>query len=761
MTCDLPLCPVPFDLHLRHISDLLLANPGFGQPGRIDILLGVDIFVDILRHGWQTGPPRSPTAFETGFGWVLCGSAGSTTSSVQTNLHIATFQTLVTSGDDILRRFWEIEESPTDHSSLSMEERTVVRHFESNHSHTEEGRFIVPLIKKPGAKRIGKSGAQAVRRFLSLERSLTTRGCFKEFREVMQNTWTWAMLRLFRLQNWKSHLMVFSTCPCMQFTRLQAPLPRSELFLMLQLSLLLEYHLMIRSLLDQPSILRWLMFSCASDCTPLLWLLTSAKCIALSNWPWPIEICTVLYGDLTPRKTTAWPESPYGVSASSFATNMAVKQNAIDHAHEYPLAAEAVEKSFYVNDCLSGAASPESAMMLQQQLDSLFTCGGFLLRKWNPSVLQGFQQSSETLAIFKQSPNLISTPKLLVLSGTWLLINSAWRLRTFPPWQCNEKSCCIRHSKGLRCLGVVLTRHYQNENPPPMPMGNQEQLGWSSPWRNSWTLATVEKWTSHLGNHAHSPLLLTCWSDHCINATAWFQWCIWGSLCWSCLAAHGRFTWECSHLTCSLKDEGISNKASFHTQIGTLWRSSAHQTILSHQGDIPTTNELYLCLDGQHHCVELVFWQSQKIQNRTEYPTSMTRFLWIDGAICLVRKILPIVPLKAYFLSNWKSTICGGRYFTGYNLGHLLGQSSLTYLSNQSVKKKENYVTWLLSNPSSLSLPFDRFSNFTRLKRITAWILHFINNAHPSTLKMKGANVHPHLTVSKLSASENYWLSLV
>ena len=113
---------------------LPLADPGFGQPGRIDMLLGVDVFVEILRHGRRTGPPGSPTAFETEFGWVLCGGAGSNASSTQANLHVTTFHTSITSGDDILRRFWEIEESPTNQSSLSMEERTVVRHFESNHS---------------------------------------------------------------------------------------------------------------------------------------------------------------------------------------------------------------------------------------------------------------------------------------------------------------------------------------------------------------------------------------------------------------------------------------------------------------------------------------------------------------------------------------------------------------------------------------------------------------------------------------------------
>ena len=59
----------------------------------------------------------------------------------------------------------------------------MVRHFEENHSRTEEG---VPLPKDPSAKPIGESRSQAVRRFLSLERSLNAKSCFRELDEVMQ-----------------------------------------------------------------------------------------------------------------------------------------------------------------------------------------------------------------------------------------------------------------------------------------------------------------------------------------------------------------------------------------------------------------------------------------------------------------------------------------------------------------------------------------------------------------------------------------------
>ena len=81
----------------------------------------------------------------------------------------------------------------------------------------------------------------------------------------------------------------------------------------------------------------------------------------------------------------------FGVSASSFAANMALRQNATDYAQEFAIGADVVQKCFYVDDCLTGADDPRSALNLQRQLTHLFSRGGFVLRKWNssdPSVLE-------------------------------------------------------------------------------------------------------------------------------------------------------------------------------------------------------------------------------------------------------------------------------------------------------------------------------------------------------------------------------------
>ena len=73
VTSDLPLSPVSLKPEWTHLQGLPLADQQFGTPGRIDLLLGVDVYVDSLLYGQRSGPPNSPVAFKSIFGWVLAG----------------------------------------------------------------------------------------------------------------------------------------------------------------------------------------------------------------------------------------------------------------------------------------------------------------------------------------------------------------------------------------------------------------------------------------------------------------------------------------------------------------------------------------------------------------------------------------------------------------------------------------------------------------------------------------------------------------
>ena len=75
----------------------------------------------------------------------------------------------------------------------------------------------------------------------------------------------------------------------------------------------------------------------------------------------------------------------FGVAASSFAANMTLKQNAINHRESHPKANQVVVGSFDVHDGLTGAESVEEAIKLRTELQELFRLGGFTLRKWKSS----------------------------------------------------------------------------------------------------------------------------------------------------------------------------------------------------------------------------------------------------------------------------------------------------------------------------------------------------------------------------------------
>ena len=97
-----------------------------------------DVYADVLLQGRRNGPPGTPTAFETSFGWVLTGK----TDSLKFPSDIAAHHATILVGDDILRKFWEIEECPRNTSNHSPEERVVVRHFADPHKRNKDGGFV-------------------------------------------------------------------------------------------------------------------------------------------------------------------------------------------------------------------------------------------------------------------------------------------------------------------------------------------------------------------------------------------------------------------------------------------------------------------------------------------------------------------------------------------------------------------------------------------------------------------------------------------
>ena len=88
---------------------------------------------------------------------------------------VTTYCASLLTGDDLLRKFWEVEDCNFDKRSMSLDEKSVIKHFEDTHTRDKSGRFIVPLPRNDDVTPLGER-SKAAKRFLNLKQSLIAKG---------------------------------------------------------------------------------------------------------------------------------------------------------------------------------------------------------------------------------------------------------------------------------------------------------------------------------------------------------------------------------------------------------------------------------------------------------------------------------------------------------------------------------------------------------------------------------------------------------
>ena len=95
----------------------------------------------------------------------------------------------------------------------------------------------------------------------------------------------------------------------------------------------------------------------------------------------------------------------FGVAASPFAAVQALQHTAADFGHDYILATPHIYESFYVDDCLARAQTPQEVITLHLQLRSLLLKGGFDLRKWRSNFDSSTTQHPKALGMYWDASN--------------------------------------------------------------------------------------------------------------------------------------------------------------------------------------------------------------------------------------------------------------------------------------------------------------------------------------------------------------------
>ena len=122
-----------------------------------------------------------------------------------------------------------------------------------------------------------------------------------------------------------------------------------------------------------------------------------------------------------------------------------------------PFAANmAVHKSFYVDDCLSGADTISDATEMHTWLQNIFEKGGFVLHKWNSSERSVLDHISAEL-IDDQSVRLLTDPQQYTktLGIQWNFCTDSLRLEVHKPNQQKEVTKCSLVSEIGKIFNVL------------------------------------------------------------------------------------------------------------------------------------------------------------------------------------------------------------------------------------------------------------------------------------------------------------------
>ena len=259
-------------------------------------------------------------------------------------------------------------------------------HYNTHHTFLPNaGRYEVP--RKPHTPSLGESRTQALQRYLSNEKSLMRKGNWQAFQNVIQE-----YLDLGHAQLVPASTLKLSTesyyLPMHGVTKESSTSTKLRVFFDASAKtsngLLLNDTLCVGPTLH-PNLdhillkFRTYKFSLTGDISKMyreVQLAETDRHLHRFLWrPTPTEDVR----DYQMNRVT------FGVSSSPHLAVRTLQQTALDHGTLSPTAIWHVHASFYVDDLLAGADSPEEAIELHKELRSMLAKGGFDLRKWRSS----------------------------------------------------------------------------------------------------------------------------------------------------------------------------------------------------------------------------------------------------------------------------------------------------------------------------------------------------------------------------------------
>ena len=99
---------------------------------------------------------------------------------------IRQLQPVLDDPDQLLQRFWEMQDLSEEKTAVTSDEKQAMDHFVQNTTRNDDGRYCVCLPRCENPPILGQSRKNALRRYLANERSLKKQGRLNAFNAVVE-----------------------------------------------------------------------------------------------------------------------------------------------------------------------------------------------------------------------------------------------------------------------------------------------------------------------------------------------------------------------------------------------------------------------------------------------------------------------------------------------------------------------------------------------------------------------------------------------
>lgn len=374
-----------------------LADPNFNRPQGIELLIGAEIFFELLTSGHIKLGPDLPSLHNSQLGWLVSGSC----KVSQDYNPLCCISTSPTSPADqsletLVERFWLVEDVSPRLQKWNAEQTNCEDFFLNTVRREPNGRFCVRLPFKDSANTLGNSFETAEKRFLALERTLSRnsilQGLYSDFLTEYEQLKHMELVSPSELPAVRYHLphhgvhkpdssstklrVVFdggcrtSTNRSLNDILMVGPTVQDDLF-----SIVFRF--------------RFHKYALTADIVKMYRQINIDKsdsyfqCILWRNHP------------SEQLKTYRLTTVTYGTAPAPYLATRCLNFLADEYADIYPSSSSIIKHDFYVDNLISGADSLEEIIRIKTEINVILQSAQFELKKWYSNSQQFVDQIAE------------------------------------------------------------------------------------------------------------------------------------------------------------------------------------------------------------------------------------------------------------------------------------------------------------------------------------------------------------------------------